>query len=226
MKPEQRPLRPRTGQALTEFALVFPMFLLVLFSLIVLGLYVFYNQQLANSAREAARYAAIHSTSAQCPTVSSIDPIGSNRAGSYFRCDTPDEGWPRMVEAGRKNIWGMAPALVKMSACWSGYVSPGGQPDALPEAPNSFRSCRIGGMDPETQLATMPCTPARLVSLSGDASGDDKSSSLAFANGRHYPTTVTVYSCFLWAPPMAGFLLIPTQITLRAVVTESMQRQQ
>ena len=45
------------GQALVEFALVFPLFLMVLFSIISFGLYIFYNQQLANAAREAARYA-------------------------------------------------------------------------------------------------------------------------------------------------------------------------
>jgi TadE-like protein len=215
------------GQALTEFALVFPLFMMVLFGLIVVGLYVFYNQQLANAARESARYAAIHSSTAQCPTVSSLDPIGSNRVDSYYRCDTPAQGWPRMVAAGRSSIWGMAPTQVLMSACWSGYVTPAGQPDALPEPPNTYVPCRIGGLDPDSQLGSMSCPPpARITSLSGDASGDDKASALAFANGRHYPTTVTVYSCFQWQPPMAGFLLIPNQITLRAVVTEALQRQQ
>lgn len=219
--------RGRLGQALTEFAMVFPLFLLVMFSLIVMGLYVFYNQQLANAAREAARYAAIHSTTAQCPTVSSLDPIGSNRAESYFRCDAPAQGWARMVGAGRSAIWGMASNQVLMSACWSGHVSPSGAADALPEPPNVFTPCRIGGMDPSAQLGSMPCPPpTKIVSGSGDASGDDKASSLAFANGRHYQTSVTLYACFVWQPPMAGFLFIPQQITLRAVVTEAMQRQQ
>jgi hypothetical protein len=215
------------GQALTEFALVFPLFLLVLFSLIVVGLYVFYNQQLAYAARESARYAAIHSSTSQCPVVSSLDPIGSNRADSYYRCDSPEEGWPDMVGAGRRSIWGMAPDLVKVSACWSGYVTPGAQPDALPEPPNVFTSCRIGGMDPVTDLRSMPCPPpTRIVSATGDATGDDKASDLAFANGRHYPTSVTVYACIDWRPPMAGFLFLPDQITIRAVVTEVLQRQQ
>jgi hypothetical protein len=223
-----RPRSPgRRGQALTEFALVFPLFLLVLFSLIVMGLYVFYNQQLAGAAREAARYAAIHSSTAQCPTVSSLDPIGSNRAASYFRCDAPENGWKRMIGAGRASIWGMAPDLVRVSACWSGHVSPTGEPDALPEPPNTFTPCRIGGLDPASQLSSMPCPPpAKVVSGTSDASGDDKASSLAFANGRHYQTSVTLYACFDWRPPMAGFLLVPQQITLRAVVTEVLQRQQ
>src|SRR4051812_25690396 len=62
------------GQALVEFALVFPIFLMLLMAIIVFGLYVFYNQQLTNAVREAARYASVHSASAQCPTVSRLDP--------------------------------------------------------------------------------------------------------------------------------------------------------
>ena len=72
------------AQALVEFALVFPLFLLVLVSIITFGLYIFYNQQLANAANEAVRYAAIHSSTAQCPTVSRINPIGPNQAQSLF----------------------------------------------------------------------------------------------------------------------------------------------
>src|SRR5256885_2705024 len=79
--------RRSRGQALMEFALVFPMFMFLLMAVIVFGLFVFYNQQLENAAREAARYAAVHSSSAQCPTVSRLDPGGPNKANSYFRCD-------------------------------------------------------------------------------------------------------------------------------------------
>jgi hypothetical protein len=37
---------------------------------------------------------------------------------------------------------------------------------------------------------------------------------------------VTVYACFRWSPPLAGLLLIPSQVTMRAVITEVIQRQQ
>jgi hypothetical protein len=57
------------------------------------------------------------------------------------------------------------------------------------------------------------------------ADGDDKASAIAFANGIAYPTTVTVFLCYSWTPPMSGLLFIPTTITMRAVVTEAMQRQ-
>ena len=222
-----RPGRTR-AQALVEFALVFPIFVVIIFSLIVFGLYVFYNQQLENASREAARYAAVHSTRAQCPTVSRLDPILSNREpNKYFRCDAPEKGWIQMVGKARSSIWGMAPTQVALSACWSGSVDPSGEHDALPEPPNTFRDCTIGGVNPKTNPDSLACPPPTPTKFTGTPStaGDDKASSLAFANGRHYPTTVTVYACFVWTPPMAGFVVIPSTITLRAIVTEAMQRQ-
>ena len=59
------------------------------------------------------------------------------------------------------------------------------------------------------------------------ADGDDKASDIAVAVGNNlpYPTTVTVYTCFVWHPPMAGFVVIPSSITIRAVLTEALQRQ-
>ncbi len=224
--------RPRgadgRGQALVEFALTFPLFVLVLFSIIVLALYVFYNQQLENATREGARYAAVHSTRAQCPTVSRLDPIGTNREPDrYSRCDAPETGWTQMIGTARSKIWGMAPNQVRMSACWSGFVSPALDHDALPEPPNVFTQCTIGGVNPRTNPDSLACPPPTPAPFAGTPStaGDDKASSLAFANGRHYPTTITAYGCFNWVPPMAGFLFIPNSITLRAVATEGMQRQ-
>jgi hypothetical protein len=222
-------LKRRTrGQALLEFALVFPIFMLLLMTVIVFGLFVFYNQQLESVAREAARYAAVHSTSAQCPTVSRLDPIGPNMANSYFRCDAPEDGWPRMTAAGKTRAWGMSAAGVSITACWSGFVDPSGNSDALPTSPNTMTSCTINRIDPKTHPNSLACPTASTIAgtTSAKADGDDKASSLAYVNGVAYPTTVTVYACYGWTPPMSGFLFIPPTITLRAVITESMQRQQ
>ena len=82
-----------------ELALVLPLFLMVLIGIITLGIGVFYQQQLTNAAREAARYASIHSATAQCPTVPSLDPARRNRPLSYARCDQPAAGWPKMTAA-------------------------------------------------------------------------------------------------------------------------------
>jgi hypothetical protein len=228
------------GQALAEFALVFPLFVLLLMSIITFGLYVFYNQQLQNAAREAARYAAVHSSTAVCPTVSRINPIGpllpgGGTGGSYSRCDAPEGGWPYMTGAARSKIWGIAPNFVSLSACWSGYVDPATTPpnaDVMPTAPGAiFTDCTISAVNPRTSPDALACpAPATIPSTggvdSGHADGDDKASDLAYGNTEHYPTTVTVYACFNWRPPMAGFVFIPNQIPLRAVITEALQRQQ
>jgi hypothetical protein len=249
-------LIPRTrGQALVEFALVFPIFILLLFGVVSYGLYVFYNQQLSNAAREGARYAAVHSVTAQCPTVSQLDPIKTLQPPDdvYWRCDAPENGWPNMTAAARSKVWGMAPGQVSLTACWSGFVdqnpaSPSYlQRDLRPTAANAvFTDCTISGVDPQSQPAQLPCpapvtTPATNPNrLSALADRDDKASSLAVVGGStgadtHYPTTVTVYTCFNWKPPLAGVgfkvpwgswsLGMPQTIAIRAVITEALQRQ-
>jgi hypothetical protein len=243
MRMTSRANRDRTrAQALVEFALVFPIFALVLFSIIVLGLYVFYNQQLDNAAGQAARYAAVHSSTALCPTVSQlIEPV-SLAPPTYSRCDPPDTGWPNMTSAARSAIWGMNPTQVSVTACWSGYVDASNNYDALPIDPtsgasNNFADCTMrdpsliqAPLNPKTNPGDLPC-PATTVGSAlspAKADGDDKASGIAdaVATNQSYPTTVTVYACFKWTPPMAGFLFVPAQMTLRAVVTEALQRQQ
>jgi TadE-like protein len=220
-------LRHRRGQALTEFALVAPFFFALVLALFIFGLWVFYNQQLENAAREAARYAAVHSTGAQCPTVSRLDP-GANTANSYFRCDAPEGGWPRMTAAGQSKVWGMPASGVSIAACWSGFVDASGNANAMPTSPNVWADCTIGGRNPKADPNSISCPAPVTVpgSTNLKADGDDKSSSLAFYNGTHFPTTVTVYACYRWTPPLSGLLFVPQTITLRAVITEAMQRQQ
>lgn len=56
------------GQALVEFALVAPIFFLLLFSLIEFGRAVYYIQMLNNAAREGARYAIVHGAYSGSPS--------------------------------------------------------------------------------------------------------------------------------------------------------------
>lgn len=72
------------AQALAEFALVAPLFFLMLFALIDFGRYVYYVQILNNAAREGARYAIVHGSNGlpssgppESGTTSS-DPSGDN----------------------------------------------------------------------------------------------------------------------------------------------------
>ena len=234
---------------MVEFALVFPLFLLLLFAIVVYGLYIFYNQQVSNASREAARYAAVHSVTSQCPTVSQLDPILTLRPsdGSYNRCDAPENAWPNMTAAARSKVWGMAPTLVSITACWSGFVDASNNYDALATGGNTFTDCTMrpsGGapIDPQRDPNLLPCPAVTVGSGTTPASadGDDKASSLAVAAGStgadtHYPTTVTVYACFNWVPPLSGVgfrlpwggwsLGMPATVPIRAVTTEALQRQ-
>ena len=71
------------GQALVEFALIAPLFFLLLYSIIEFGRYVYTVQVLNNAAREGARYAIVHGAESLNPTgplpggASSPDAAGS-----------------------------------------------------------------------------------------------------------------------------------------------------
>jgi hypothetical protein len=240
MGPIWRRRRRRTrGQALVEFALVFPIAVIVILGIIIFGLFVFYQQQLTNVAREAARFAAIHSSTALCPTVGWRDPQGSDRPLTYpypIRCDNVDNGtgpWPFMTSEARSFAWGLDASTVMVNACWSGYVPTGtiiGSPpnysaasgfplaDNPPVDPatgtaNLFAQCTINRTDPVTNTGSLGCS-------SGMTTAADDPASAKPGN------QVTVYACFPWSPPLAGVLGIPSSVTMRAVITEVVQRQQ
>jgi Flp pilus assembly protein TadG len=228
--------RRQRGQTLVELALVMPLFVMVLAGIIILGVGVFYQQQVTNAAREAARYAAIHSATAQCPTVPHLpyDPQGANKPLSYVRCDRPENGWPFMSGAARDAVFGMDRGALRVTACWSGYRSAGGSgswdawvpgeydlaspPIVVSDTDSVFVQCSIGGVDPTTDTDALPC--------SGTIATTDQGSAVSEAPGRPVANTVTAYACYVWEPPLAGFLLIPDQVALRGVITEAIQRQQ
>ena len=229
--------RKREGQALVEFALIFPIAMLVIFGIIVFGLYIFYQQQLTNVAREAARFAAIHSSTSLCPTGSWREPQAppvTYRIG----CDAPNNAadpypWPEMTKHARGMAFGLNPAVVWLNACWSGYAPAGTvigtppdysvaagfpQADHPPVEPgtgaiNVFAPCTIDRIDPVNNVSSLGCR-SRMTTAR-----DDPSSNVP-------GNQVTVYACFQWTPPLAGFLMIPSAVTMRAVVTEVIQRQQ
>ncbi len=64
--PTPRPKRPWTGQALVEFALVLPVFLLLLFGLIDVGRYVYTWNALNHAAREGSRYGSVAGWADSC----------------------------------------------------------------------------------------------------------------------------------------------------------------
>ncbi len=230
--------RHRRGQALVEFALIFPIAVAVILGIIILGMFVFYQQQLTNVAREAARFASIHSATSLCPTVGWRDPQGTDRPGTYpypLRCDNVDYGgkpWPYLTDYARSFAWGLNASTVMVNACWSGYVPAGtvvtsppnyagpGFPladnppvDPATGTPNQFAQCTINRIDPVAATGSLGCS-------SGMTTAADDPASSKPGN------QVTIYACFRWSPPLAGLLFIPANVTMRAVITETIQRQQ
>jgi hypothetical protein len=227
------------GQALVEFALILPLFLMVLVGVIVFGIIVFYNQQLTNAAREAARFAAVGSATAQCPVVGHLDPVGPGLTSTdpltghtaawaapdgYVRCDIPPNWSQRMTPFVRSKVFGLNANGVYISECWSGYRT-ATQYDAPPPGDyqgtpvnSAWAQCTIGGANPTTNPNAIACQPG-LATV-------DTASDISEGQGRIVANRVTAYACYEWAPPMAGFLLIPDTVTLRAVISEPIQRQQ
>jgi Flp pilus assembly protein TadG len=82
----------RRGQALVEFALIAPIFFLLVFGLIEFGRAVYTIQILDNAAREGARYAIVHGASSNCPSgpmpngdANYCDPAGTKIASVVRR---------------------------------------------------------------------------------------------------------------------------------------------
>ncbi len=224
--------RSSRGQVLVEFALVVPIATALIFGIISLGLWVFYQQQATNVAREAARYAAIHSSESACPTSSWRDPQAPPQ--SYRKapnhCDGPANPndlypWPRMTDHARSYVWATDPSEVYVNACWSGYAPSDWTPatnadwpatesdDAGGVVENTYVPCTISGLDPVTQTGALGCGYG-MTTLADDSGSDVPGNQ------------VTAYVCFEWTPPMAGFLMIPESVVMRAVVTEVIHDQQ
>lgn len=60
----KKPRRRSRGQALVEFALAIPIFLVLLFGLVDIGRLVYVNNAISQAAREGARYGAVQGRSA------------------------------------------------------------------------------------------------------------------------------------------------------------------
>lgn len=100
--------RRSRGQALMEFALVAPVFLLLLFGLIETGRFILYYEVLSNATRDGARYAIVNgANSLTCPTGPAIpggwdcDPTGADVADRV-----------------RESAFGVLGSGVSVQRCW------------------------------------------------------------------------------------------------------------
>ena len=84
--------RRSLGQALAEFALVAPLFFLLLLAIMEGARYVFYHEMLSYATREGARYAIVHGAKA-------IDfcPSGPMPGGAANNCDLEGDNVKEVV---------------------------------------------------------------------------------------------------------------------------------
>jgi Flp pilus assembly protein TadG len=103
--------RRRNGQALVEFALVAPIFFLLLFGIIEGGRFILYYQTLNNATREGARYAIVHGSRSSCPS-------GPMEAGI-----TPpacyDATGAKVVQQVKDTAFGVLGATVTVTPTWA-----------------------------------------------------------------------------------------------------------
>jgi TadE-like protein len=103
--------KPRSrGQALAEFALIAPLFFLLLFGIIEAGRYIYYYEILNNATREGARYAIVHS--GQTLFEDSTGP----ETGTTF--DSDDPAGDNVVQKVREAATGIVGSAIAVDRCW------------------------------------------------------------------------------------------------------------
>jgi TadE-like protein len=104
-----RARRTGRGQAMVEFALIAPIFFLVLFAIVEGGRFMFYYEALNHATREGARYAIVNgANSLGCPT----GPPAPNSTP----CDTAGDD---VVDRVRSSAYGMPPSSIAVVPTWN-----------------------------------------------------------------------------------------------------------
>jgi TadE-like protein len=108
MTRQRSPRPPARGQAMVEFALVAPMFFLLLFGIIEAGRFIFYYESLSGATREGARYAIVNGANTLgCPS-------GPPAPGTSA-CDTSGD---RVVTRVRDAALGVPGTGISVERCW------------------------------------------------------------------------------------------------------------
>jgi Flp pilus assembly protein TadG len=93
---------------MVEFALVAPLFFILLFGIIEAGRFIFYYETLSHATREGARFAIVNGANTLgCPT-------GPAASGSSA-CDTPGNN---VVTRVRQSAYGVSGPAVTVDRCW------------------------------------------------------------------------------------------------------------
>ena len=103
------------GQALTEFALVLPLLLMLVFGVFEFGRFILDYESLNNAVREGVRYAIVHGSDATCPS-------GPPALNSY-NCELDKYGVNYVVgqdtmNAVKQHAFGLDLSQLSVTACW------------------------------------------------------------------------------------------------------------
>ena len=128
----------RRGQALAEFALVVPLFLILVFGIVDFARGIFAYSVLSNAAREGARYAMVHGT------LSATDnpPVSGPGTGD------PD-GFVYVAPKARDFSFTLEASAIRVGTCWgfgcsiaADCVTPTDTANApVPDIPVMVRAC-------------------------------------------------------------------------------------
>jgi Flp pilus assembly protein TadG len=99
-----------SGQALVEFALVAPIFLLTLLAIFELGRFVLAYEAANNAVREGTRYAIVHG-------YYSIAPVGPGPSGLDNACPPTTVSTSAVTSVVQANAYTLPPAT-DINACW------------------------------------------------------------------------------------------------------------
>jgi hypothetical protein len=126
------------GQAMVEFALVFPIFILLMVGLFDFGRVIWVNDTLATAAREAARFAIVHGEKSLCP----VGP-GPTPTTIPVDCLFPSPDRQAIKNLAQKWAAGTS-ANVNVSVCYGVVTSCSGDVDqVIVPAPTNKRGTQV-----------------------------------------------------------------------------------
>ena len=108
-----------TAQAMVEFALVAPIFFLMIFGIIEGGRFILFYETLNNAVREGARYAIVHGSNSSCP--SGPMPPGMSAPGGCY-----DPAGDKVTTQVKSTAFGVLGSGVAVSTCWDPVVAADG----------------------------------------------------------------------------------------------------
>jgi Flp pilus assembly protein TadG len=135
------------GQALVEFALVAPIFFLLVFAIIEGGRFILYYQTLSNATREGARYAIVHGSNSFCP--SGPMPPGIAAPGCH------DPTGANVVQRVKDSAFGLLGSAVLVTPTW--------------EATGNGRDSEVNVTASYTYITLVPLVPLPSITIAAES---------------------------------------------------------